>query len=145
MELRPVPQQVGHAMSLVYDLRLNKPLPSDVHMTEASGLGFDCYRDAGEATDRRLLERQHAVLGCFLLSSMYVSFPYYRFSISNHVLPASRVTLSRSTLCGGPLGWRSVSVPLVPTVNSRPMRHLHTKPAYSCSRREQSRSENNKK
>ena len=58
------------AMSLVYDLRLNKPLPSDVHMIGAFGMGFDCYNDPGQSADQGLLERQRAVLGCFLLSSM---------------------------------------------------------------------------
>jgi len=76
------------AMSLVYDLRLNKPLPPDVHMIGPFGSGFDgCYRDASEDTGQRFLEQQRAVLGCFLLSSMCVSFSHYRFSIFSSSLP----------------------------------------------------------
>lgn len=65
------------AMSIVYDLRLNKPLPPDVHMFGAYTPGFeDPVEDASEKTALRILERQRALLGCFLLSSMYISYPY---------------------------------------------------------------------
>lgn len=61
------------AVSLVGDLRLNKPVPPDVHMIGPFTPGFEgCYGDTGEETGQRYLERQRAVLGCFILSSMYV-------------------------------------------------------------------------
>jgi hypothetical protein len=54
------------AMSIVCDLRLDKPVPPDVHML-GHYTGYEgCYGDGSEAT----LERQRAVLGCFLLSSL---------------------------------------------------------------------------
>lgn len=63
------------AISLVGDLRLNKPVPPDVHMIGPFTPGFEgCYGDSNQETSQRYLERQRAVLGCFLLSSMCVCF-----------------------------------------------------------------------
>ncbi|KAK1759801.1 hypothetical protein QBC47DRAFT_294045 [Echria macrotheca] len=52
------------AMSLVYDMRLHKPLPPDTHMIGAYA-GFKCNSDATEDT----FECKRALLGCYLLSS----------------------------------------------------------------------------
>ncbi|KAI1762953.1 putative C6 transcription factor [Hypoxylon sp. FL1150] len=63
------------AVSLVGDLRLNKPVPPDVHLIGPFTPGFEnCYGDTGEETAQRYLERQRAVLGCFLLSSIVSSY-----------------------------------------------------------------------
>ncbi|XXG98168.1 hypothetical protein Hte_004489 [Hypoxylon texense] len=63
------------AISLVGDLRLNKPVPPDVHMIGPFTPGFEgCYGDTNQETGQRYLERQRAVLGCFLLSSIVSSY-----------------------------------------------------------------------
>lgn len=63
------------AMSLVYDLRLNKPLPRDEHMLGRFLPDFEaCFDDASEEMGRRLLEQQRAVLGWFILSSIVSSY-----------------------------------------------------------------------
>jgi hypothetical protein len=68
------------AVALVYDLRLNKPLPPDTHMIKPYVDGErdgdrdgprPCVVDAsGEARGWPVLERQRAVLGCFLMSCL---------------------------------------------------------------------------
>jgi hypothetical protein len=63
------------AMSLVYDLRMNKPVPSDVHMLGAYSSDFhDVTKDPDAEASPHHLERQRAVLGCFLLSSIVSSY-----------------------------------------------------------------------
>ncbi|KAI1774980.1 putative C6 transcription factor [Hypoxylon cercidicola] len=63
------------AISLVGDLRLNKPVPPDVHMIGPFTPGFEgCYGDSNRETGHRYLERQRAVLGCFLLSTIVSSY-----------------------------------------------------------------------
>ena len=60
------------AMSLVFDLRLNKPLPDDPNMLPVGG---HCVVPNGLA---RSLEERRAVLGCFVMSSTFVSRPCKR-------------------------------------------------------------------
>jgi hypothetical protein len=61
------------AMSMVYDLGLNKPLPPDEHMIGPFVPDFQCpLRVTSLETGQPLLERQRAALACFLLSSMCV-------------------------------------------------------------------------
>jgi hypothetical protein len=58
------------AMTLVFDLRLNKPLPDESNMLPVGSLnGTDCTSPRGPA---RSLEERRAVLGCFMMSSMFV-------------------------------------------------------------------------
>lgn len=54
------------AMTLVFDLRLNKPLPDDSNMLPIGGN----YTTSRGPT--RSLEERRAVLGCFVMSSMFV-------------------------------------------------------------------------
>lgn len=63
------------AMSLVFDLRLNKPLHSeDSNMLPVGSLSDpSCADPRGPA---RSLEERRAVLGCFVMSSMCVSLKY---------------------------------------------------------------------
>ncbi|KAJ5752267.1 hypothetical protein N7520_009184, partial [Penicillium odoratum] len=56
------------AMSLVFDLRLNKPLPDDPNMLPVGG---DCLVPRGPA---RSSEERRAVLGCFVMSSIVSSY-----------------------------------------------------------------------
>jgi len=134
------------AMSLVYDLRLNKPLPPDVHMIGPFGSGFEkCYGDASDDMDQRFLERQRAVLGCFILSSMCVLPPllpqlprlilyFTKLNTAAQLtkdLLEFRVTLRRLTPCGGRLGWRNVSARLVPIRSAPLMRRLCSKSVCS--------------
>ncbi|KAI1134069.1 putative C6 transcription factor [Hypoxylon sp. FL0543] len=62
------------AMSIVGNLRLDKPLPQDVHMIGPLTPGFVGQKCEIEDPDQRHLERQRAVLGCFLLSSIISSY-----------------------------------------------------------------------
>ncbi|KAI0104065.1 putative C6 transcription factor [Hypoxylon sp. NC0597] len=62
------------AMSIVGNLRLNKPLPQDVHMIGPLTPGFAGRKCEIEDPGQRHLERQRAVLGCFLLSSIISSY-----------------------------------------------------------------------
>ncbi|KAI2628635.1 hypothetical protein GGR54DRAFT_588114 [Hypoxylon sp. NC1633] len=63
------------AISLVDNLRLNKPLPVDVHMMGPLTPGFGkASKDPVENTGKRYLESQRAVLGCFVLSSIISSY-----------------------------------------------------------------------
>ncbi|PYH87575.1 hypothetical protein BO71DRAFT_177541 [Aspergillus ellipticus CBS 707.79] len=62
------------AMSVVYDLRLNKPLPPDVHMLTTAGLQpIGAGEDTG-GSDERALEVERATLACFLLSSFVSTY-----------------------------------------------------------------------
>ncbi|KAL4780056.1 hypothetical protein BJX76DRAFT_361179 [Aspergillus varians] len=56
------------AMSLVYDLRLNKPPPEDPNMLPVGG---NCLVPNGPT---RSLEERRAVLGCFVMSSIVSSY-----------------------------------------------------------------------
>ena len=57
------------AMSMVYDLGLDKPLAPDEHMIGPFVPDFLCpVRVTSQETGERLLERQRAALACFLLS-----------------------------------------------------------------------------
>ena len=61
------------ATSIIYDLRLNKPLPQDAHMIAPLTTPMsNSLHDASTEPDPRLLERPRAVLGCFILSSTCV-------------------------------------------------------------------------
>ncbi|KAI0160957.1 putative C6 transcription factor [Hypoxylon sp. FL1284] len=63
------------AISVMGELRLNKPVPPDVHMIGSFTPGFEgCLGDPYQPTGHRYLERQRAVLGCFLLSSIISSY-----------------------------------------------------------------------
>lgn len=57
------------ALSLAYDMRLNKPLPHNVHMVGQYLEDFDVRGEAKELETGHL-EKHRAVLGCFILSSM---------------------------------------------------------------------------
>ncbi|KAI0109053.1 putative C6 transcription factor [Nemania sp. FL0031] len=59
------------AISLVYDLRLFKPLQPDVQLFMAITQGGPCEYDpnAGEETVQGFMEKQRALLACFVLSS----------------------------------------------------------------------------
>ncbi|KAJ5578061.1 uncharacterized protein N7459_007025 [Penicillium hispanicum] len=59
------------AMSIFYDLRLNKPVPLDAHALGPLGRSFEeCCDDGGDKLDPRTLEYERAILGCFLMSSV---------------------------------------------------------------------------
>jgi hypothetical protein len=62
------------AISLVYDLRLFKPSSPDVQlmMTITQGRADDNNQSPNDQTPYGLLERQRAVLACFILSSKCV-------------------------------------------------------------------------
>ncbi|KAI0385678.1 putative C6 transcription factor [Hypomontagnella monticulosa] len=63
------------AISLVGNLRFNKPLPQDVHMIGPITPGFPARCRIGPEDPEQLhLERQRAVLGCFVLSSIISSY-----------------------------------------------------------------------
>ncbi|KAH8664499.1 hypothetical protein BX600DRAFT_464559 [Xylariales sp. PMI_506] len=65
------------ALSLVYDLRLNRPIPKDVqeaHIVLTSGEFNGVYSDSVEGADRWLLEKERAVLGCFVLTSFVQAY-----------------------------------------------------------------------
>lgn len=62
------------AMTLVFDLRLNKPLPDDSNMLPVGTMNGD--RTAPRSPTRSLEERR-AVLGCFVMSSMWVPVAIY--------------------------------------------------------------------
>lgn len=62
------------AMSLVYDLRLDRPLAQGAHHMPDEVHGHqDSRKDPTESTNPLPLEQERAVLACFLLSSVYVS------------------------------------------------------------------------
>ena len=62
------------AISLVYDLRLFKPLQPDVQltMTITQGTPYGTGNNPGEGTLQSSIEEQRALLACFILSSKYV-------------------------------------------------------------------------
>ena len=57
------------AMTLVFDLRLNKPLSDESNMLPVGSLAAGCAVPRGPA---RSMEERRAVLGCFVMSSMFV-------------------------------------------------------------------------
>lgn len=65
------------AISLVYDLRLFKLSPPDVKliMTITQGQPYENDQSATEETVQSLMEKQRAVLACFILSSKYAWSP----------------------------------------------------------------------
>ena len=60
-------------ISLVYDMRLFKPSPPDVKltMTITQGQAYEIDQNVGEETVQSYMEKQRAVLACFVLSSKY--------------------------------------------------------------------------
>lgn len=61
------------AMSVVTEMRLNKPVPFDARTTQLLATGSEHHHiDNSTVTSQRLLERGRAVLGCFILSSRQV-------------------------------------------------------------------------
>lgn len=62
------------AISLVYDLRLFKPSPPDVKLMMTMTQGGQVYENdqtTSEETIQSFIEKQRAVLACFVLSSKY--------------------------------------------------------------------------
>ncbi|KPM45559.1 hypothetical protein AK830_g940 [Neonectria ditissima] len=59
------------AMTLVFDLRLNKPLPEHVNMLP---IGSTAEHDSHLRHPSRTLEERRAVLGCFVMSSIVSSY-----------------------------------------------------------------------
>lgn len=72
-----MPRLMMHAILLVRQMRLDQAVPERGHITEPvaalfagdSGGGGDKFGYAGQLTPAQFLERQRAVLGCFVLSS----------------------------------------------------------------------------
>lgn len=67
------------AMSVVFDLRLNKPEPAETQ----KGLifhsqGYIEHKSEQNTNDSHSLEKERAVLGCFLLSAVYAKSPSFR-------------------------------------------------------------------
>jgi len=64
------------AISLVGEMRLDKSVPQDLHTMGLFTPGFEgWYGEAsGEVTAQFFLERQRAVLGCFVLSSVVSAY-----------------------------------------------------------------------
>jgi hypothetical protein len=73
------------AISLVYDLRLFKPSSPDVQlmMTITQGRADDNNQSPNDQTPYGLLERQRAVLACFILSSKCVCLCSYDRNYTN--------------------------------------------------------------
>lgn len=66
------------AISLVYDLRLFKPSSEDVQLImKITQGGPDENHPTQDETLYGLVERQRAVLACFILSSKYAPYPFY--------------------------------------------------------------------
>lgn len=86
-------------MSLVFDLRLNKPPPDDPNMLP---IGGRCLVPDSPA---RSLEERRGVLGCFVMSSMFISRPCNRTYLTTLVF--LRI-LRRLMQCSGPLIWKNV-------------------------------------
>ncbi|KAL9068817.1 MAG: hypothetical protein Q9161_005904 [Pseudevernia consocians] len=59
------------AMTLVFDLRLNKPLSDESNMLPVGSLAGGCAVPRGPA---RSMEERRAVLGCFVMSSIVSSY-----------------------------------------------------------------------
>ncbi|XXG99354.1 hypothetical protein Hte_005691 [Hypoxylon texense] len=63
------------AMSLAGEMRLNKPIPQDAQMVAPFTPGPNTWPATTDATTTRdFLERQRAVLGCFVLSSVVSAY-----------------------------------------------------------------------
>lgn len=62
------------AMSLVYDLRLFKPSPPDIKLMMAltQGRSDEFEHNPVDETSQSFMEKQRALLACFVLSSKYV-------------------------------------------------------------------------
>jgi hypothetical protein len=89
------------ATTLVFDLRLNKPPSEESNMLPISQCAFT---PKGQP---RSLEEKRAVLGCFVLSSMYVLNLLFKVqSINLLVFPYTLDTLTR---CNGRLIWMTAS------------------------------------
>jgi hypothetical protein len=75
------------AISLVYDLRLFKPSSKDVEvmMMITQGQADDSRQRPADQTPYELLERQRAVLACFILSSKCV-FPLFIYQTNSIVV-----------------------------------------------------------
>lgn len=75
------------AISLVYDLRLFKPSSKDVEvmMMITQGQADDSSQSPADHTPYELLERQRAVLACFILSSKCV-FPLFIYQTNSIVV-----------------------------------------------------------
>lgn len=58
------------AMAIVFELRLNKPLPEESNMLPGFGQSQKCSTES--RCPARSLEEIRAVLGCFMISSVYV-------------------------------------------------------------------------
>jgi hypothetical protein len=73
------------AISLIYDLRLFKPSSPDVQlmMTITQGRADDNNQSPNDQTPYGLLERQRAVLACFVLSSKCVCLWSYARNYTN--------------------------------------------------------------
>lgn len=61
------------AMSVVYDLSLNKPLNNEAHMLPKLASSSHEISEKRRAETGRTLEHRRSVLACFVLSSMCVS------------------------------------------------------------------------
>ncbi|PWY79146.1 hypothetical protein BO70DRAFT_407555 [Aspergillus heteromorphus CBS 117.55] len=62
------------AMSIVYDTRLTKPVPRELHMLTSVGVQSMGYNDDCESAIERSLEVERATLACFLISSFVASY-----------------------------------------------------------------------
>lgn len=73
------------AISLVYDMRLFKPLRLDtiLMMTITQGQDYGGDQNPSDETVADFMERQRAVLACFVLSSKYALPPYPMWFNSN--------------------------------------------------------------
>lgn len=93
------------AMMVVFELRLNKPLPNDSNMLPVGDYNGGRRVATGPA---RSLEERRALLGCFLMSSMLADplLPLY-LSKQLMMLPESRRISHRLILCNGRHTWRS--------------------------------------
>jgi hypothetical protein len=52
---------------MIFELGLNKPVPKDIHV-------LPCVNNYSRPTTLRTMEERRAVLGCFLITSMYVQY-----------------------------------------------------------------------
>jgi len=74
------------AMSMVYDLRLFRPSQPDIQLIMAMTQGGSCESEQyrGEETVQAVMEKQRALLACFILSSKYATI--YTFNHSYNTL-----------------------------------------------------------
>ncbi|KAJ5651570.1 uncharacterized protein N7484_005293 [Penicillium longicatenatum] len=132
------------AISLVYDLRLFKPSSTDVEvmMMITQGRADDNNQSPADETPYELLERQRAVLACFILSSKCVcSLIIYQTrqescargsALLTLTFSVSRPTLGAKMLYDGRRKWRK-RFDSLPRINHAPqMSYSSLKSAYSC-------------